>query len=308
VIYPELRQCAICPRACQQDRYETVGYCNAGAEISINLAQLHHGEEPPISGSRGSGTIFFCHCNLRCVYCQNYMISIGGEGHSISEADLLQLMFELAGQGAQNINLVTPTHYSIQLREVLIQAKAQNLKIPILWNSSAYESVKTLRQLAGLVDIYLPDYKYFHPVYAGKYSQARDYPAVALAALKEMVAQCGFLQTDSEGIATQGVLVRLLVLPNALSGTKATLRMLADEFGTNLPVSLMAQYYPAARAELYPELNRGINQAEYQAVVDTATALGFADVYTQELCCSDAWTPDFHRIESESKAKSGVCL
>lgn len=293
MIYPELLACTICPRTCGADRYRGKGYCEAPAELKINLAQLHFGEEPPISGNRGSGTIFFSHCNLRCVFCQNHLISLKGAGHMITEGELLDLLFDLEAKGAHNINLVTPTHYSIPLISVLSKAKEQGLKIPILWNSSAYESVETLKKLKDLVDIYLPDFKYYHPLYAKKYSHAEDYPKFALAALKEMVEQTGFLQEDADGIATRGAMVRLLLLPNALSGTKDTLRLLADEFGTDLPLSLMAQYYPAAEAVDIPELSRGVTAKEYQAVVETAESLGFEKVFVQELSCDDHWTPDF---------------
>ncbi|MCK9584651.1 MAG: radical SAM protein [Candidatus Cloacimonetes bacterium] len=293
MIYKELQQCRICPRNCGVNRYLETGYCQAPAELKISLAQLHFGEEPSISGSQGSGTIFFSHCNLRCVFCQNHVISWQGSGQTIPEDELLQEIFDLQELGAHNINLVTPTHYSIPLISVLGKARQQGLKIPILWNSSAYENVETLQKLKGLVDIYLPDYKYYHSLYAKKYSHAGDYPAVALKALKEMVAQTGFLEEDSAGVATKGVLLRLLVLPNALSGTKDSLRLLADEFGTKLPLSLMAQYYPAAEALHIPELNRGLTVKEYQAVVDIAQEIGFEKVFVQELSCDSSWTPDF---------------
>lgn len=293
MIYPELQACTICPRDCGVNRYHEKGYCGAPAELKINLAQLHFGEEPPISGTLGSGTIFFSHCNLRCVFCQNHKISLGGSGHSISEAELLKLMCGLQAQGAHNINLVTPTHYSIPLISVLRKAREQGLTIPILWNSSAYENVDTLKKLNGLVDIYLPDFKYYHPLYAKKYSRAEDYPMVAFNALKEMVAQKGFLQENPAGIANKGVLVRLLVLPNSLSGTRNALRLLADEFGTGLPLSLMAQYYPAGAAVHIPELNRGVKAEEYRAVLDLAKEIGFEELFAQELSCDDLWTPDF---------------
>lgn len=293
MIYPELQECRICPRNCGVNRYHDIGYCGATAELKISLAQLHFGEEPPISGSRGSGTIFFSHCNLRCVFCQNHRISLSGSGQIISEEELLEEIFNLQDRGAHNINLVTPTHYSTPLIAVLSKAKELGLRIPILWNSSAYECVETLQKLKGLVDMYLPDFKYYHPLYAKKYSHAEDYPAVALKALQEMVAQTGFLQEDSYGVATKGVLVRLLLLPNALSGTKDSLRLLADEFGTKLPLSLMGQYYPAAEAVHIPELNRGVKAKEYQAVVEIAQEIGFEKVFVQELSCDDHWTPDF---------------
>ncbi len=299
-MYKKLESCKICPRDCAVNRYQERGYCRASADLEINLAQLHFGEEPPISGSRGSGTIFFSHCNLRCVYCQNHQISLMGHGHRVSEEEMVRIMLDLQSRGAHNINLVTPTHYSVQLRSVLQKAKAEGLKIPILWNSSAYEKVETLKSLEGLVDIYLPDYKYHHPVYAGKYSHATDYPQTALQALTEMHRQTGFLSLDSAGIAQRGVLVRLLVLPNNLSGTRSALRDLADHFGSLLPLSLMGQYYPAADAYSYPELSRGINIDEYQIALDTIHDLGFENVFSQELSCDDAWTPRFRPGGRES--------
>lgn len=293
MIYPELLNCTMCPRNCGVNRYQETGFCQAPAELKINVAQLHFGEEPPISGTLGSGTIFFSHCNLRCVFCQNSIISLKGAGHKITEDELLGQIFDLQSEGAHNINLVTPTHYSIPLINVIRTAQERGLKIPILWNSSAYESVETLKKLNGLVDMYLPDFKYYHPLSAKKYSHAEDYPQVAFAALKEMVEQTGFLQKNSAGIATKGVLVRLLVLPNALSGTGEILRLLAGEFGTGLPLSLMAQYYPAGEAVHISELNRGVSIKEYQAVVKVAKELGFKNVFAQQLSSDDHWTPDF---------------
>jgi putative pyruvate formate lyase activating enzyme len=172
-------------------------------------------------------------------------------------------------------------------------AHREGLKIPVLWNSSAYEKVETLRALEDYVDIYLPDWKYYHSLYARRYSRAEDYPAVAFAAIQEMVRQKGYLSCDEQGIAQKGVLLRLLVLPRGISGTEDILRKLADEIGTDMPLSLMAQYYPAGEAFRFPELSRGITEAEYQKVLDTAMQLGFTRVYQQELSCSDEWTPEF---------------
>jgi len=283
----------MCPRECGANRYQRRGYCQAGAELEINLAQLHFGEEPPISGSRGSGTIFFCHCNLRCIYCQNYQISIKGYGREISQAQAIEIMLSLQEQGAHNINLVTPSHYALQLVEILTKAKEQGLKIPVLYNSSAYDKVEMLKALEDVVDIYLPDYKYHHAVYAKKYSHAPDYPQVAQKAISEMIRQKGFLQLDSEGIATKGVLVRHLVLPNMLSGSRAALQMLASDYGTKIPISLMGQYYPTCDAHHYPELDRGITEKEYQKALDVIYDLGLDCVYIQELSSDDSWTPDF---------------
>jgi len=208
-------------------------------------------------------------------------------------------MLDLQKQGAHNINLVTPTHYTPQLRVIIASARAQGLKIPLLWNSSAYEKVETLKSLNSLVDIYLPDLKYSHGVYAKKYSHAVDYPAVALDAIKEMYSQVGPLSVDADGIAQKGVLVRLLVLPQGLSGTENNLRRLADEIGPDVPVSLMGQYYPAGEAGKYPELGRGVSDDEYQKVLDTANELGFSNVYVQEISSNDFWTPKFHKEQHD---------
>ncbi len=291
--FPQLQSCRICPRDCGVNRYAETGYCGATGNIKINMAALHHGEEPPISGTKGSGTIFFSHCNLLCVYCQNYTISTEGKGYELSCEDLAKLMLKLQEQQAHNINLVTPTHYSPQIAESLRIAKAAGLTLPIVWNSSGYESLDTLSSLEGLVDIYLPDLKYAHGIYAGKYSSAPDYPQIAFEAIKAMFKQSGALQIDSQGIATRGTIVRLLVLPYGLSGAQSSLIRLADELGTDISISLMGQFYPAGKADKYRELQRGITEEEYQAVVDTAIELGYKSVYVQELSCSDAWTPDF---------------
>jgi putative pyruvate formate lyase activating enzyme len=296
--YPELSECRICPRECGVDRYQSLGFCGASNELTVNLAQLHFGEEPPISGSRGSGTIFFSHCNLKCVYCQNYTISCDGWGDALSEQALAEMMLDLQQQGAHNINLVTPSHYSPQIRCSLQLAKESGLSIPIVWNSNAYEKPEVLASLEGLVDIWLPDWKYYHGVYAKKYSMAADYPQVALTAIKEMYRQAGALSTDESGLARKGLLLRLLVLPNGLSGTSDILRQLAYELGTDIPLSLMAQYYPAGKATDYAELSRGINMNEYQKVLDTASELGFTSIYMQELSCSDEWTPRFKNTET----------
>lgn len=305
---PALQNCRICPRNCGIDRYQTIGFCGAPAELKINLAQLHYGEEPPISGTKGSGTIFFSHCNLLCVFCQNHSISLDGCGTYISTEDLAYLALQLQDNGAHNINLVTPSHYSLQIAEAIALAKTKGLSIPVLWNSSAYETTETLRRLDGLVDIFLPDFKYYHKIYARRYSNATDYPEIALSALREMWRQVGHFTTDPDGMATNGMLVRILVLPNGLAGVKQSLYLLADEFGTGLALSLMAQYYPAGKANDYPELRRGIHPEEYQEVVETASILGFECVYTQDLSSDDHWTPKFRfgEIAEPTQVLQGV--
>ncbi|MDD2332150.1 MAG: radical SAM protein, partial [Candidatus Cloacimonetes bacterium] len=268
-------------------------FCQAGAKLKVNIACLHHGEEPVISGTGGSGTIFFSHCNLRCVFCQNYQISSMGWGEEISIQSCAELMLSLQEQGAHNINLVTPTHFTPQIKQALILAKKEGLTLPILWNSNAYEKVETLKELAGLIDIYLPDLKYAHSVYSKKYSKASDYPQVAKFALKEMFFQAGNLHINDNGIAQKGLLIRHLVLPNALAGSRDLLLWIKDELGTQVYISLMAQYYPAHQAIGIPELARGITQEEYDKVLDYAQQLGFANVFYQELSCSSEWTPEF---------------
>jgi len=297
--YSQMFSCNICPRNCGIKRTKNKGYCGVTDKLRINLATRHFGEEPCFSGTRGSGTIFFAGCNLRCVYCQNYEISTLCWGKDISVEELIRLMLKLQEEGAHNINLVTPTHFTLQLREAIIQAKEKGLTIPVLWNSSAYEKVETLQLLTGLVDIYLPDFKYAHKVYAQKYSAAPDYPAVAISAIKEMFSQVGLLKLDEKGIAQKGLLLRMLVLPNKLAGCKENLYTLAEELGTELTLSLMGQYYPAGKAKNYKELTRGITLSEYFEVVDTAVELGFTKLYTQEISSSDTWTPNFSPAPEE---------
>ena len=291
--------CNICPRNCGIDRTQQKGICGVTDKLRINLATRHLGEEPCFSGTRGSGTIFFSGCNLHCIYCQNYEISTLCWGKDISAEELIRLMLKLQKEGAHNINLVTPTHFTLQIKDAIIQAKDKGLTIPVLWNSSAYEKVETLQTLNGLVDIYMPDLKYAHQVYAQKYSSAPDYPAVAISAIKEMYSQVGLLTLDEKGIAQKGLLIRMLVLPNKLAGCKENLRTLADELGTELTLSLMGQYYPAGKAKNCKELSRGISLSEYYDVVDTAIEIGFTNLYTQEISSSDTWTPDFSPVPKE---------
>ncbi len=290
-----MEQCRICPRDCFVNRFESTGYCGAEAELKINLAQLHYGEEPAISGARGSGTVFFSHCNLKCVFCQNHEISCEGWGRNESIQNSAEMLLDLQAQGAQNINLVSPTQYTIQLIEVIRHAKEIGLDIPVVWNSNAYEHVETLQKLNGLVDIYMPDMKFAHGVYSGKYANTIDYPIISRLAVKEMYKQVGNLQVDHEGIARKGMIIRLLVMPRGVSGTKDTLQWISDEIGTDVQLSVMAQYYPTYKASHHPEIARGINRDEYDTVVAKTQALGFRNVYLQELSADSEWTPDFNQ-------------
>jgi len=295
--YAELQSCRICPHTCGVNRYQTVGFCQASADVKVNLHQLHFGEEPVLSGTRGSGTIFFSHCNLRCVFCQNHTISHSGWGETVSEDELITMMLELQDRGAYNINLVTPTHYSIQLATILHKAKDMGLCIPIVWNSSAYESVDTLKLLEGLVDIYLPDLKYSDSEHSRRYSHAEDYPSVARQAIKEMQRQVGNLKSNDTGIAVRGLIIRLLVMPNNVAGVSESLQWINDNLGNEVCISLMAQYHPTWQAKNYVEINRGITAQEYQEVLETLERLNFSNGFTQELSSSDEWTPDFNKTD-----------
>ena len=297
-----MRACTICPRACGIDRAQTPGLCAVGATLRVALAQLHYGEEPVLSGTppletgeaRGSGTIFFSGCSLRCVYCQNHNISMGGIGHDLSVDDLTAMMLELELAGAHNVNLVTPTHFTPLVRQALIQARANGLGLPVVWNSSAYETVETLRTLEGLVDIYLPDLRYMDAAAAARYSGAPDYPEVATAAIAEMHRQVGQLVVEN-GIAQRGLIIRLLVLPGNQGRTDLALDWIAANLGTGTAISLMGQYYPAHRAGEFPEINRSLRPIEYLAVRRHMERLGFENGFVQRVGGDASFTPDFRQ-------------
>lgn len=293
------RPCALCPRACGAVRTQAPGFCGAGASLRVALAQLHHGEEPCLSGPDpalgGSGTIFFSGCALKCVFCQNHDISFGNLGHDLSVDDLTALLLELQLSGAHNINLVTPSHFTPQVRQALALAKASGLTLPVVWNSSGYETVETLRGLEGLVDIYLPDLKYMDSHAAARYSSAPDYPRVATRAIAEMHRQVGRLALNGAGLAVRGLIIRLLVLPGNAGRADLALDWIAGMLGTDTAVSLMGQYYPAHRAGEFPEINRCVTPGEYGAVRARLEALGFRRGFVQEVGSSSAWTPDFRQ-------------
>lgn len=279
-----LASCTLCPRACRADRrWGRTGYCRSGRLPAVASWNAHHGEEPPISGSRGSGTIFFSNCNLACAYCQNWPISQLGQGKEVSFEDLAGMMLELQERGCHNINFVTPSHMVAQILVSLDIAAERGLRIPLVYNSSGYDSLNSLSLLDGLVDIYMPDIRYLDPIVAQRYSGAADYPEAARRALKEMWRQVGPLQLDEEGIARRGMLVRHLVLPNNLSQSLDCLEFLAQYISPQVYLSLMAQYFPAHRANGMPELSRPLSHDEYQRVVDKAEALGFENGWFQEL-------------------------
>lgn len=286
--------CLQCPRQCGVDRENTLGYCHAPWHFTVSRASLHMWEEPTVSGTRGSGTIFFSGCNLRCVYCQNRDISHAAVGKLLDGNGLAALFFKLRDAGAHNINLVTPTPYAFQLADVLERVKP-SLGIPIVYNCGGYESVETLKRLDGLVDVYLPDLKYFDAALAARYSDAPDYFPIALSALREMLRQAGKPQLDGDGIIKRGVIVRHLVLPSHRSDSIALLGRLATEFGTSaFLLSLMSQYTPDfAQNTPYPALHRRVTSFEYNSVLSHAQALGFDGYFQSRTAATPDYTPDF---------------
>lgn len=280
-----LAACDICPRACGVNRLQgEEGYCRAGALVRVASWNVHPGEEPPISGTRGSGTIFFSHCTARCVFCQNYPISQMARGIDVSPERLGGMMMELQRRGCHNINLVTPSHFVPQILTAVDAAAERGLRIPILYNTNGYDAVETLRLLDGVVDIYLPDAKYADDSVARRLSGFVDYTRHNRAALLEMRRQVGApLQVDDEGIATRGMVVRHLVLPNGLSQTPAVLHWLAENLGRDVYLSLMSQYFPTYRAMDHAELGRRITPEEYAEALAALEAEGMENGWTQEM-------------------------
>jgi putative pyruvate formate lyase activating enzyme len=264
--YKLLERCTVCPRCCEVNRLAgELGSCGAPHEVIVSSVSLHHGEEPPVSGLAGSGTVFFTHCNLKCVFCQNYPISHQGRGEPMSSDELAGAMLELQRLGAHNINLVTPTHYAPQVLEALGRAFERGLEMPVLYNCGGYEPVEMLELLDGVIDIYMPDMKYADGEVAGRLSGAPDYPEVNRRAIREMHRQVGDLELDERGIAVRGLLVRHLVLPGDLAGTDTIMRFLAEEISPDTAVSLMSQYFPQHHASRFPEIARRITADEYRA-------------------------------------------
>ena len=282
--------CNACPRGCNVDRQNTLGYCKSPEKLKLARASLHYWEEPCISGKNGSGAIFFSGCNLGCVFCQNYEISHGCKGVDVSDDDLVRIMKRLVDEGANNINFVNPTHYSLQLLRVLEKYKPP---VPIVYNTSGYDSVETLKMLDGAVDIYLPDFKYIRPEKALKYSKAEDYPQVAEEALAEMKRQVGEDVFDENGIMQRGMIIRHLVLPSNTNSSISALDYLAENFGDTY-ISVMAQYVPCGDLTEYKEINRPLTQREYDKVVNHIFDLGLQKIFVQELeAASDEFIPDF---------------
>ena len=293
--------CNICPRQCNIDRSEHKGFCGESETVMLARAALHFYEEPPISGEKGSGAVFFCGCNLKCVFCQNEKISRGLIGKEVSIERLSEIFLSLQSQGANNINLVTPSHYVLQIKEALILAKKNGLTIPIVYNSSAYELPETLHELNGLIDIYLPDFKYIDEEKAIKYSNAPSYPDIAKKAIAEMFNQVGEPVFGEDNLMKKGVIVRHLLMPLGVKNAKDVVNYLFETYSDKIYISLMNQYTPMTDSaslkkagEKYPELLRKVTKREYERLLDYVLSLGIKNAYFQEGdTASDSFIPDF---------------
>lgn len=299
--------CVLCPRSCHVDRETGLGFCHMGRTLRIARAALHMWEEPCISGNAGSGTVFFSGCTLRCVFCQNHQISTEGCGYEISVHRLAEIFLELQSQGAWNINLVTPTHFVPQIIQALKLSRENGLKLPIVYNTSGYETVDTLKMLEGYVDIYLPDFKYTDPALAEKYSKAADYFSVAAAALKEMVRQVPTAMFQGERMV-KGVIVRHLLLPGCLLDSKRVVRYLYETWGDQIYMSLMNQYTPLPGIEKdFPELACKVKRKSYEKLIDFALELGVKNAFIQEgETAKESFIPDFNGSGVYEKAVEAV--
>ncbi len=296
-LHTQMQNCTLCPRECGANRLAgQLGYCGQSAEIYAARAALHFWEEPCISGTRGSGTVFFSGCNLRCVFCQNHDIALGQKGKAISPERLAEIFCALQENGAHNINLVTPSHFIPQIRHALIKAKKMGLTLPIVYNTGSYEKVSSLRMLDGLVDIYLPDLKYYSSELSNRYSHAADYFENATAAIGEMFRQVGKFQYDPKNsLLKKGVLVRHLILPGQTKDSKKILRYLRETYKDDILVSIMNQYTPLAHVITIPELNRKVTQEEYDRILHFADAIGITQGFIQEGSAADeSFIPPFN--------------
>lgn len=304
--------CQLCPRMCQVNRHVGTGYCLMPDRIKVARAALHMWEEPCISGEHGSGAIFFSGCTLRCVFCQNYKIAAAAVGKYITVDGLADIMLRLQDKHANNINLVTPTHYALHIAQALTKARDNGLRIPVVYNTSAYENIETLKRLDGLVDIYLPDFKYMDPFLAAKYSHASDYPQTAKAAIAEMVRQQPrpvFAWEEKRGedvpeeacegaVMKRGVIVRQLLLPGCLKDARNIVRYLYETYQNKIYVSLMSQYTPLEHVRDYPELAHRVSRRTYDRYVDAAIALGITQAFIQEPgVAKESFIPDFSNAE-----------
>ncbi len=287
-----LSKCNLCPRNCGVNRHETVGVCGAGDKIKLAYYSLHQWEEPVISGTNGSGTVFFSHCNLKCIFCQNKKISTGGYGKVISNERLKEIFLELQEKGAHNINLVTPTPFVPLIADVLQEIKGKELMIPVVYNTSSYENVETIKIMNGLVDIYLADLKYYSNELGLKYSRCNNYFEVASKAIDEMVKQVGTFEIIDD-LMKKGVIVRVLILPGHIEDSKKIIKYLYDKYHDDVIISIMNQYTPIEKLE-YDNLNRKVTDDEYDEVVNYAYDLGVRMAFIQEgETQSESFIPDF---------------
>lgn len=279
-----LVKCEICPHKCGIDRTKKeIGRCKSTDKIKIALYSVHHFEEPCISGENGSGTVFFSNCNLNCIYCQNYEISQEGKGKEISIEELADIFIEQQNRNVENINLVTPTSYTLQIIEAIKIAKKKGLTIPIIYNTNGYERVETLKLLEGYVDVYLPDLKYYDDKIAMKYSKIKNYFEIATKAIQEMYRQVGSPKLDKRGMIRKGVMIRHLVLPNNIENSKNILKWIKENIDEDVYIDIMAQYFPTYKAKENNELNRKLTKEEYQEIENYVYQLDIKNGYMQEL-------------------------
>ena len=289
----EYKSCRLCRRECGVNRTENErGICSSTDEMTVARAALHMWEEPIISGERGSGAIFFGGCSLGCIYCQNREISRQGKGKKVSVKRLAEIMLELQGQGAHNINLVTPTHFAPSIKESVSLARSQGLSVPVVYNTGGYDSISTLRMLEGTVDVYLPDFKYYRSKTAKLYSNAENYPESVLETIKEMLRQTGRAQIGKDGLIKRGVVVRILLLPGHVAEAKLILKQLYTSFKDEIFISLMSQYTPIPN--MPRPLDRPVTKQEYRELLDYAAGLGITNAFTQNReSSSEAYIPSF---------------
>ena len=280
----DLEKCKICPHECGVNRTKNeIGRCKSTDKIKIALYSLHHFEEPCISGEHGSGTVFFSNCNLNCVYCQNYEISQEGKGREISIEELADIFLEQQNKHAENINLVTPTSYTLQIIETIKIAKKNGLTIPIIYNTNGYEKVETLKLLEGYIDVYLPDLKYYDNEIGKKYSKIEKYFEIATKAILEMYRQVGSPQLNDQGMIQKGIMIRHLILPNHIENSKKILKWIKENVDENVYVDIMAQYFPTYKAKEIKDLNRKLTKEEYQEIEEYVYQLDIKNGYMQEL-------------------------
>ncbi len=306
-----LALCDICPRECRVNRLENeTGFCHSGRLPVVSTVCAHHGEEPALSGTGGSGTVFFGNCNMRCVYCQNYQISQDWKKQIANEMDcrvLAEKMLYLQELGCHNINFVSPSHFVPQMVRAILEAVPMGLKIPLVYNTNGYDSVTTLKELDGIISLYLPDLRYASDEWADKFSHTADYVAHSRRAIKEMYRQVGNLVEDESGIAQRGLIVRHLILPNGLAGSEESLTWLARELSPQVTVSIMSQYLPTYSALGIPELSRTITVAEHKAVVRLLDRLGMENGWIQEMGSAENYVPDFEREGHPFNPATEIC-